>query len=192
VSLASVLAAPNKRVLLIDADLRKPRVGKIFSQNDNVPGLTTLLTRDDVKLQKALHRSKVPGFYYMTAGPLPPNPAGLLESERMEELTSKLKQVFDLVIFDSPPIVGFSDSRILARNSDAVVLVVKESYIPADVVRQAKLMITSANAPLLGVVLNMAKATSSFYGLRYSRYYKYYDYYSTPSRSSKGLLSDNN
>jgi capsular exopolysaccharide synthesis family protein len=176
VSIASVLASEDKKVLVIDADLRKPRLSRIFGHDNRVPGLTSLLTRDDVKLQKVLHKSKIPGLYYITAGPLPPNPVALLESERMNRLTEKLKTIFDLIIFDSPPIVGFSDARILGANSDGVILVVKQAYLPVDFIKQAKLMVNSGNSKLLGAVLNMADGHSAYYGGKYSKYYRYYDY----------------
>jgi polysaccharide biosynthesis transport protein len=177
VSIASVLCSEDKKVLVIDADLRRPRLGKVFGHSDKIPGLTTLLTRDDVKLQQVLHKAKVPGLYYITSGPLPPNPVALLESERMDRLTNRLAEIFDLVIFDSPPIVGFSDARILAANSDAVILVVKEAYLPVKFINQAKTMVqTSGRTKLLGAVLNMASGSSTYYGSKYTRYYRYYDY----------------
>jgi len=178
VSIASVIASGNKKVLIVDADLRKPRVGRVFGQKDNSAGLTTLLTKDDVGLHKVVRRSSVPGLYYLSAGPLPPNPAGLLESDRMMGLLPQLKDSFDLVIFDSPPVVGFSDARILAASCDGVILVVKERYLPIGIIRQADAMISSASGRILGVVLNMASRGSSYYGGRYSRYYSYYHYYS--------------
>jgi succinoglycan biosynthesis transport protein ExoP len=192
VSIASVLCSEDKKVLIIDADLRRPRLGKVFGHSDKIPGLTTLLTRDDVKLQKVLHKAKVPGLYYITSGPLPPNPVALLESERMDRLTNKLAEIFDLVIFDSPPVVGFSDARILAANSDAAILVVKEAYLPVEFIQQAKTMVmSSGRTKLLGAVLNMANGSSSYYGAKYTRYYRYYDYSEKNGNRFKNLLKDN-
>jgi polysaccharide biosynthesis transport protein len=192
VSIASVLCSEHKKVLVIDADLRRPRLGKIFGHSDKIPGLTTLLTRDDVKLQKVLHKAKVPGLYYITSGPLPPNPGALLESERMDRLTNKLAEIFDLVIIDSPPVVGFSDARILAANSDAVVLVVKEAYLPVEFIRQAKAMVlSSGRTKLLGAVLNMANGHSTYYGAKYAKYQPYYDYSETNDNRLKKLIRKN-
>ncbi len=174
VSLASVLSVPKKRTLLLDADLRRPRVGEIFGQPQDVGGLSTLLTRDDVKLQSVLHRAHVPGLYYMTAGPLPSNPAALLESEKMIRLLHKLRQVFDVIVIDSPPVIGFSDARILAGSVDAVVLVVRENYMPVEVIRRTITLLNTGAGNVLGVVINMARMKSSLYGLNYARYYGQY------------------
>jgi capsular exopolysaccharide synthesis family protein len=177
VSIASVLCSNSKKVLLVDADLRRPRIGKVFSQPDNIPGLTTYLTQESAKLQSILHKSKVPGLYYVTAGPLPPNPVALLESERMLEFVNKCRRVFDFVIFDSPPVAGFSDARILSNKVDGVIMVVREGNVPLELIRQSKSMITSANGRILGVVLNMANGSSDYYGTGYSGYYRYYGHY---------------
>lgn len=184
VSIASVLCSNSKKVLIVDADLRRPRVGQVFGQPDNIPGLTTFLTQDDAKIQTILHKSKVPGLYYVAAGPLPPNPVALLESERMLEFVNKCSRVFDFVLFDSPPIAGFSDARILSNKVDGVILVVREGAVPIEVVRQSKAMITSANGRILGVVLNMANgSSSSYYGGSYGGYGYYGHYYSSKSGS---------
>jgi polysaccharide biosynthesis transport protein len=191
VSIASILCSEDKKVLIIDADLRRPRLGKVFGHSDKIPGLTTLLTRDDVKLQKVLRKARVPGLYYIASGPLPPNPVALLESDRMDRLTNRLAEIFDLVIFDSPPVVGFSDARILAANSDAVVLVVKEAYLPVEFIHEAKTMVlSSGRSKLLGAVLNMASGSSTYYGSKYTRYYRYYDYSETNGNGLKNLIRD--
>lgn len=189
VSIASVLCSQEKKVLIIDTDLRRPRIGKVFGHSDKIPGLTTLLTRDDVKLQKVLHKAKVPGLYYMTSGPLPPNPVALLESERMDRLIDRLTEIFDMVILDTPPLVGFSDTRILAAKADAVILVIKEAYLPVEFIHQAKSMVmASGKATLLGAVLNMANGSSSYYGAKYTRYYRYYDYSETNGNRITNLI----
>ncbi|MBI5251631.1 MAG: polysaccharide biosynthesis tyrosine autokinase [Desulfomonile tiedjei] len=177
VSISSVLCSNSKKVLIVDADLRRPRIGKVFGQPDNIPGLTTYLTQENAKLQSILHKSKIPGLYYVAAGPLPPNPVALLESERMLEFVNKCRRVFDFVIFDSPPVAGFSDARILSNKVDGVIMVVREGAVPLEVVRQSKSMITSANGRILGVVLNMANGSSSYYGNGYRGYYRYYGHY---------------
>lgn len=177
VSIASVLCSNSKKVLIVDADLRRPRVGKVFNQPDHIPGLTTYLTQETTKLQSILHKSRVPGLYYVAAGPLPPNPVALLESERMLEFVNKCRRVFDFVIFDSPPVAGFSDARILSNKVDGVIMVVREGRVPLELVRQSKSMIASANGRILGVVLNMANGSSSYYGNGYNGYYRYYGHY---------------
>lgn len=190
ISIASVLCSSTKKVLLVDADLRRPRVGEVFNQPDNIPGLTTYLTQDNVKFQKILHKSRIPGLYYVCAGPLPPNPVALLESERMRDFIERCSSVFDFVIFDSPPIAGFSDARILASKVDGVIMVVREGTAPVDLVRQTKSMINSANSRILGVVLNMANGRSSLYGTGYGGYYGYYGNYYSKSKGSVVALDE--
>jgi capsular exopolysaccharide synthesis family protein len=194
-SLSTVMSSREKRVLLIDADMRRPRVAKVFGQRNSIGGLSTLLTRDDVKLSKLIRRSNIPGFYYLTAGPIPPDPVRLLESNRMRELTADFRKYFDIVVFDAPPIVGFSDAQILSSFCDGTVLVAREGCVPMDILAQAKTMAEVAQANTLGVVLNMAKGGTSYYGkYRYHKYYsRYYSYYSSddPKRKQRNELKGN-
>jgi succinoglycan biosynthesis transport protein ExoP len=184
VAMASAIATGSKRVLVIDGDLRRPRVGKVFGKDGNIPGLSTILTRDDVSLNKALYKSRIPNVYYMPAGPLPPNPPALLESERMNSLMDQLKTVFDFIVFDSPPVVAFSDAQIIASLTDGAVLVVKHGHMPVELIRQARNMLAMTKGNLLGVVVNMANGGSSFYGTKYSTYYKYYGSYSSNGKKT--------
>lgn len=185
VSIASVLCSGPRKTLIIDGDLRRPRIGSIFGKKVETPGLTSMLTQNDVKLQSVVHRSGIPGLYYMPSGPLPPNPVSLLESDRMAKLLNRLREIFDYIIIDSPPVIGFSDARILADMADAAILVVKEGLASADLVRQAKYMISTNRCRIIGAVLNMADRRSSFYGGRYSKYYWYYGYGYSHQKSDK-------
>lgn len=169
-SLASAISVKERRILLVDADLREPRLGRVFVHEDDAPGLTTLLTQDDVQLQDVLHRSKIPGLYYITAGPLPSDPVALLESQRMVDALTRFKRMFDLVIVDAPALIGFSDACILATHTDGIVLVVKEGNLPAQVIRQGMGMVTSSGARILGAVLNMTDAVVTYYGNTYLGY----------------------
>ncbi len=188
VSIASVISSRQKRVLIVDADLRRPRVGQIFGCRRDAAGLTTLLTKNDVSLKKVIQRSRVPGLYFLSSGPLPPNPGGLLESERMRSLSDRFCDIFDLVVFDSPPVVGFADAQILAARADGVILVAKEGHVPLELLRQAKASMLLTKGKILGVVLNMARAGGYGYGYygKYgyrSRYYYYHDYYASEESS---------
>ena len=152
----------------------------MFGEHSGPPGLTTLVTRSDVRLAKVIHRSRVPGLYYVCSGPPPPNPVGLLESDRMTQIINQLKEIFDVVVFDSPPILGFSDARILSSHVDGVILVARQGFVPIPALRDAKNLITLSRGSLTGVVINMASGPAlSYGGHKYYSYYKYYKGYSS-------------
>ncbi len=179
VSIGASLAAPNRKVLLIDADMRRPRLGKVFGRTNQKPGLSELLTVGDTKLKHVIRTSAVPNLYYMPAGRLPPNPVRLLESDRMAYFLSKIKGAFHLVIFDSPPVLGFSDSQIIAAMTDETMLVVKAGHTPLEMILRAHELLERGGQEVLGVVLNMTSTAGfSYYrGYRYYRYYGYGKYY---------------
>jgi capsular exopolysaccharide synthesis family protein len=180
VSIATALSSKTKRVAVVDSDLRRPRMAEVFGEHSGPPGLTTLVTRSDVRLAKVIHRSRVPGLYYVCSGPPPPNPVGLLESDRMTQIINQLKEIFDVVVFDSPPILGFSDARILSSHVDGVILVARQGFVPIPALRDAKNLITLSRGSLTGVVINMASGPAlSYGGHKYYSYYKYYKGYSS-------------
>lgn len=180
VSVATALSSKDKRVAVVDSDLRRPRMAEVFGESSGPPGLTTLLTRSDVRLAKVIHRSRVPGLYYICAGPPPPNPVGLLESDRMVQVINQLREIFDVVIFDSPPIIGFTDARILSAHVDAVVIVARQSFVPIPALREARNLVALSRGSVMGVVLNMVSGSAlSYGGHRYYSYQKYYRDYSS-------------
>ena len=185
VSLSSILGSGNnKKTLLVDADLRKPRVHKVFGRHHTGLGLSTLLTVDNVKLKDVIHAHRIPRFYYMTSGPAPVDPVSLLKSERMEYLMEYLGRIFDYIVFDSPPLLGFSDAQILCRHTDGMVLVAKQGHVGREELRESiNSVMAIQGGNVLGVVLNRARPRGSRYG--YSGYYYYYSrnykYYSKAS-----------
>ncbi len=191
ISLATAISAQDRKVIVVDTDLRKPTVGDVFGAGKSSVGLTALLGRDDVKLSHVMRRSEVPRLCYLPAGAAATNPPGFLRSQRMARLVSHLERIFDFVIFDSPPTIGFPDVQILSDICDSVILVTKEGHVSADLLKHAVSLISLAGGNILGVVLNMANVRHSNYG-RYGyynhyRYYKYDKYYSSDGeRSSRG------
>ncbi len=181
ISLAASIASRNRKVLVVDCDLRRPRVGKVFGKKSGAAGLSHLLTRDDVGLKHVIRRTPVPDLYYMPAGKAPPNPVRLIESERMDYFLDKLRDAFDLVILDSPPVLGFSDSQLLSCKSDETVLVVKAGHTPLEMILRADELLRMGGRNTLGVVLNMAPTGGfSYYrGYQYYRYYGYGNYYAS-------------
>ncbi|GGD01237.1 MULTISPECIES: CpsD/CapB family tyrosine-protein kinase [Enterococcus] len=165
-NLAIVFANSGKRVLLVDADMRKPTVAKTFSL-DNVRGLSTLLGSREVVLHQVVQSSGIDNLFLMTSGPKPPNPSELLDSRRMEELIQDLKQQYDLVIFDMPPVVAVTDAQIVSSKSDGTILVVRENVSKRDSLLKAKNLLELVDANILGVVYNGSKSITDqgyYYG----------------------------
>jgi polysaccharide biosynthesis transport protein len=187
VSIATILSSgSNKKTLLVDADLRKPRIHKIFGRNTAGAGLSTLLTADNVKLKDVVHSHRIPRFFYMTSGPVPVDPVSLLKSERMAYLFDYLSRIFDYIVFDSPPVLGFADTQILCRYTDGMIMVAKQGHVARQELREAMTRITSIQGGrVLGVVLNKANPRRGRYG--YGGYYYYYSknykYYGTKSEA---------
>lgn len=169
-NLAVVMAQAGNRVLLIDADLRKPMQHNIF-EVDNRQGLTNVLLRE-VEVDKALHNGLVDNLHVLTSGPIPPNPAEILGSERTEQVLQQLLDEYDYVFIDSPPILAVTDASILSTIVDGVVLVLNYAVTRNDLAREAVDQFKKASARIIGVVLNQVKMDSNDH--------KYYYYYSNP------------
>ena len=154
-NLAVVFAQQGKRVLFVDADLRKPTVQYTF-QLENHIGLTNVLTKQTT-LGAAVQNSHVTDLWILTSGPIPPNPAELLGSQAMEELLEEMYSQFDMVIFDTPPVLPVADAHILANQCDGIVLVMKSGAVEKEAALKAKDILENADGKLLGVVLNQKK-----------------------------------
>ena len=167
-NLAVVFAQAGRKVLLVDADLRKPGVHLVFDL-PNSQGLTTLLRGDDVSLDAIAQRTEEKNLRILTTGPLPPNPAELIGSQRMRSLLERLKTGADLVIMDSPPLRAVTDSAILSSLADGTLVVIDAKVSRRRPVRQALEALAKAGANVLGAVLNRIPAQEnvdyiSYYG----------------------------
>ncbi|WP_217558546.1 CpsD/CapB family tyrosine-protein kinase [Paenibacillus sp. GbtcB18] len=151
-NLAVVYAQTDKKVLLIDADLRKPTAHRTFGLS-NRTGLTDVLTRQ-AEVEEALKETDIPGLYVMTCGTVPPNPSEILGSLRMKELLERLKQEFDVILIDTPPVLAVSDAQVVATQCDGVVLVVNAGGVKRELVQKARDSLQFVHARVLGVVLN--------------------------------------
>lgn len=168
-NLGYVCAQLGDRVLIVDSDLRRP-VQHTFLNLSNRHGLTNVLLRE-VPVEEAIKTTSVPNLHFLPSGKLPRTSMGLLDSHRMRELVQTLKARYDVVLFDSPPIVGVSDASILASEVDGVVLVVQYRKYPRDISARARRMLENIGANVLGVVLNNINI------LRDDNYYYYHSYY---------------
>jgi capsular exopolysaccharide synthesis family protein len=172
INTAFMLAQTGAEVLMIDCDLRRPRLHAQF-ELPNTKGLTTWLSGEknlDVLIQTC---DKAPNLKVLTSGPVPPNPAELLGSEEMRKLLNILSEKFNHIIIDSPPAISFTDASILSTMVDGVILVVHGGRSSRAVVRRAKQQLLDVGAHVFGVVLNNVKvdARDDYY---YSRYYSHY------------------
>ncbi|QHE53741.1 CpsD/CapB family tyrosine-protein kinase [Pontibacillus sp. HMF3514] len=164
-NVATVFAQQGKKVLLIDADLRKPTVHYTF-RADNTKGLSTYLVGRG-GLSDSISESHIEHLDVMPSGPIPPNPAEILGSQAMNTLIREAQQHYDLVIFDTPPVLAVTDSQILANACDGVLLVVRSKQTENEAAEKAKELLEKAQAKLLGVVLNGKD-------IKKSNYYYYY------------------
>jgi capsular exopolysaccharide synthesis family protein len=173
-NLAIAFAQLRKRTLLIDADLRKPVQHNVFDQSRG-PGLADYLVGEIENFDSIIHATKVENLSIVTAGGLPPNPSELLGSARMGELVARLEREWDIVMFDSPPIVAVTDSSMISAEIDALVMVVKAGQTDRSAVDRALDTIANVKSPLIGAILNGANPETM--AGKYSYYYSYYNYY---------------
>lgn len=155
-NLAVVFAQQGKTVLLVDADLRKPTVHYTFNMT-NTSGLTSVLT-NQMPLKEAVHTNDEKNLYVLPSGPIPPNPSELLGSRAMKHFLEQALEEFDLVLFDTPPVLAVTDAQILANLCQGSLLVVSSGKTEKDALLKTKELLTSTNGKLLGVVLNNKKA----------------------------------
>ncbi|HWZ52944.1 MAG TPA: polysaccharide biosynthesis tyrosine autokinase [Granulicella sp.] len=161
-NMACVLAQGDNRVLLIDADLRRPNVHPRFGLSAKI-GLSTLLTGGTTFTQSVQQIPESPNLDILASGPVPPFPAELLSSEAMKALLAECAQLYDYVVIDSPPILSVTDGVILARQCDAVALVVRQGTASKHIVRRARDLLIRAGAPITGIVLNAVDLNSPEY-----------------------------
>jgi capsular exopolysaccharide synthesis family protein len=167
--LALAFARIGKRVLVIDADMRRPSFSPGASNSIGLSGLLTNAT----PLASQIVAGEVDGVWLLPAGVLPPNPAELLASHRISDIFEEAKQSFDLVIVDAPPVMDFADAPLLAAACEATLLVVQASGIRRPVVQRTVERLIGANAYLVGVVLTKFDLKRSGYGYSYGYTYRY-------------------
>jgi capsular exopolysaccharide synthesis family protein len=186
-NLAVVMAQAGKRVVLVDADLRRPSAHKLFALS-NGTGLTTALVEEPSALNGYLQETDVENLRVLSAGPVPPNPQELLGSQRMEELLHKLEKVADIVVLDTPPTLVVADANVLAARADGVLLVVNTQSTRRAAVQRAAEGLRQVGANLLGGVLNLVAAGGGRSAYYYHSYY-YSHYYGEPQgRGPRGLI----
>ncbi len=154
-NLAIVFAQQGKRVLLVDADMRKPTVHYTFGMT-NASGLTNVLTRQTA-LSEAVKSTDMQTLDVLTSGPIPPNPSELLNSRGMQDFLKTAKEEYDMVIFDTPPVLAVTDAQILANQCNGTIIVVSSGKAEVENVQKTKELLHATQAKILGVVLNNKK-----------------------------------
>ena len=172
VNLAYICAQGGYTTLMIDADLRRPRLHTFFDINNSV-GLTNFLTTE-LMLEDVILQTPVDNLYFMPSGILPADAAGILNSRRMSELIQDVKQRFDLVLVDSPPILGVSDASVLASEVDLTMIVVQHRKLPRNMLLRVKQAVENVGGHVIGVVLNNVDVRSDSQYQYYTSYYTYY------------------
>ena len=164
-NLAIVLAQQGKHVLLVDTDLRKPSVHYTFNVS-NMEGLTSVLTKG-ITLYEGITKTKIPNLDILTSGPIPPNPSELLDSKAMETMIEELKNRFDYIVFDTPPVLAVTDPQIMASKCDGIVMVVASGKTKKDRAVKAKELLEKAKSHFLGVIVNGVESKKNEYYRHY-------------------------
>ena len=175
-NLAVVLAQGEKKVALIDADLRRPTIHSKFGIHNRI-GLTDLFVKSFKSFDSVIQFNSVSSLGLITSGPLPPNPAELLTSHMMTRILDQLNKSYDVVVIDTPPVLAVTDSSALAPSVDGVIMVVKPGTTKLTALHQALDQLHSVGARVLGVVLNNVSPSSRKYGYYYKEYSSRYSHY---------------
>lgn len=182
-NIAFSIARSNKRVLLMDLDLRNPHVHRVLRKS-NTPGLTNYLSGFN-SLEEIVHRNVFPGLDVICAGTISPNPAEMIASEGTMNLIKSLKAYYDFIILDTPPVTLVSDALSVVPATDGVVLVVRPKYTDRKEVRRAVDQLEFVGGKILGAVANAVQQKKRSYGGRYGSRYGYgYGYGRTPEGTS--------
>ena len=184
-NIAIVMAQQGKRVLLLDADMRRPGIHLAFGLNNKL-GLANVLV-GGTAIDHVVHSTVQPNLFVITAGPVPPQPSELLGSSSMQDLILKLRGEFDHIIIDSPPILSVTDAVLLSAQMDTVLLVIRSGRTTAPQIRRARTLLQSVNARVLGIVVNAADLDSPEY-----YYYHSYTYGEKDDNRNDASINGNN
>ena len=182
-NLAITLSQMRSKTVLIDCDMRRPMVHNLFNiSRDN--GLSRYLTTDEIDIHDIIKPSGLDNLDIITAGHVPPNPSELLSSNKMDELFAKLREEYDYIIVDSPPIIAVTDALILSKKVDQLVLVIRVNSTEREIIEQAKSLLKNIDVKAAGVVVNGIEVKKYYSGYKYYYYYYYY-YYDDDEKGAK-------
>lgn len=187
--LAASIAETGKNVLLVDADLRKSVLIGRTELGEEVKGLSHYLSRQE-KIENVIYQTNIPHFYITYAGKMPPNPAELLGGKHFDSFLSVVKDVYDYILIDTPPLGSVIDSAIISEKCDGSILVIEQGTISYRFAQDVKNQLSKSSAPILGVILNKVDLTKQGYGHYYGKYGRYGKYGKYGSYGSYGGSSD--
>ncbi len=173
-NLAYVFAQAGYSTLMVDADLRRPRLARYAELKSDV-GLSNYLAGTK-ELKEVIFQTGLPNLYLLPSGPIPADPSGMIGSFRMEQLIAEVSKRFDVVLFDSPPVLGVSDASLLVSKADATLLVLQPRKMPLKALLRTKFLIQNAGGQMMGLVMNNVDISGD---TQYQYYTTYYSYYSS-------------
>lgn len=176
-NLACVVSEGNHKTLLMDCDMRKPRLHRKFMVS-NETGLTNLLL-GDTSIDDAIQKTEIENLYILTCGTRPPNPASIISSAKMRNLLNALKEQYEYIIIDTPPVLPVTDAQILSTYADGCIIVVSSMETEKETLKKAKELLDNVNTKILGIVLNKIDTARKGY------YNYYYHSYGTGTHKTK-------
>ena len=196
-NLAVTLSQAGSRVLIIDCDMRRPSLHKVF-RREKIPGLSEILA-GDVSIEETLINTPANGLDFIPAGTSPPNPSELLSSKQFQDLLEHFKLTYDNILLDAPPVLAVTDAPLLTTAADIMILVLETERVPLKTAQRTMEMLDMVKAPIAGIVLNDKTGQAQRYGYYGNKYYSYsygygYSYYGEKddtkkaSKKKKGLL----
>lgn len=186
VNLALTLSGYEKKVCLVECDLRRPSAHRLILMSRNTEGLTNVL-KGEITLSQAIRKVENTNMDLLLAGSTPPNPSELLASDKMKKVIDELSEQYDYIIYDTPPVLLVTDAATLGKYMDGTLLVVSHDKVEKNLVLKAKKNLDSAGVKILGAVYSMysMKAAGSYSNYSAYNYYYYYGYGNTPKDKEK-------
>ena len=189
-NMATALAQMDAKVILVDLDLRRPMVHTIMGFDKEI-GISDFLMDKSTKIESVIKRSNIKNLDVITSGIIPPNPSELLASKRMDEAIESLKEKYDYILFDSPPVIAVTDSMVMANKVDILILAIRVDQADKNVVRRTKELLENIKVDITGVVINGIQPHRYYNSYEYNYYYYYYYGKSEEKKSSNKFFGKN-
>ena len=172
-NLAITLAQMKSKVVLVDIDMRRPMVHNIFDM-DKENGTSDYLEDDNYSILNIVKKTTIPNLDIITSGAIPPNPSEMIASKRMETMIKELKELYDFVLFDCPPVIAVTDAMVLAKKTDMLMMVLRVHNTQKEIINRAKTMLRNIGIDITGVIVNGIRIEKYYRGYNYYYYYYYY------------------
>ena len=183
-NLAITFANLGKKTLLVDTDLRRPVIHSVFNVKRE-PGVTNYLTGQTDDYRSLVKSSEIENLFLMTSGLIPPNPSEMLGTKKMTKFIKKLESEWDMILFDSPPLVAVTDATMISKEIDSIILVIKAGQTDKKAFHHTMSNLKNIEAPLDGIVMNAVTSKSNYGSYYYYYYHQYYHYYSSHDDQSE-------